>query len=403
MNDDMKAPATAKGPATVRDRKLSRYFFAALLLLTVGLFFYMVRLFAIPVLLAAVFASLFYPLFRQFLRLCRGRRGIAAFLSCCVLLLLLVVPVYIVADLVAREALSFYHSIEQDLKQAVTAGPESLPSRLLRHPLARRLRLDQIDWTATARDAAKTAGGYLGVLIRGTYRGAFQVLLLVFATLFTLFYFFRDGPRLVERLKYLIPLSEEYENAIITRFTAVARATVRGTLLIALLQGTAAGITLWIFGVGSAILWGVVAVVCAVIPLVGAWIVLFPAALIQMLNGNLWHGVGIILVTVLVINQLDNLVRPRLVGQESGMHDLMVFFSTLGGIATFGPMGFIVGPVIAALFLAILDIYSTEFRQELELYAADASVQAAVAQGGVSERPPVPAEKELEDARAAGS
>ncbi len=387
----------------MRDRKLSRYFFAALLLLSVVLFFYTVRLFALPVLLAAVFASLFYPFYGHLVRFCRGRRGIAALLCCFILLLLLVVPLYIVADLVTREAVAFYHSIEDQVQEAMAAGPDSLPNRLLRHPLVRRFRLDEVDWASAARNAASTVGSYVAAVIRGTYRGTFQVLLVLFTTLFTLFYFFRDGPRLIEKIKYLMPLSDEYEDALISRFTSVARATVKGTLLIALLQGTAAGITLWIFGVDSAILWGVVAVISAVIPLAGAWLVLFPAALIQMINGNLWRGVGIILVTVLVINQLDNLVRPRLVGQESGMHDLMVFFSTLGGIATFGPMGFIVGPVIAAFFLAMIDIYSTEFRHELELHSADPTVQAAVAQGGVSEHPPVPAEQEIEDATAAGS
>ncbi len=389
-----------QNPPNVRDRKLSRYFFAALLLLALVLFFYTVRMFALPVLLAAVFASLFYPFYRRLVGLFRGRRGIAAVVCCFLLLLLLVVPLYVVADLVTREAIAFYHSIEQDVRRAMEAGPDSLPNRLLRHPLVRRFNLDQVDWASAARDAAGTAGSYVAAVIRGTYRGTFQVLLVLFTTLFTMFYFFRDGPRLVERLKYLSPLSDAYEQAIISRFTSVARATVRGTLLIALLQGTAAGLTLWIFGVGSAILWGVVAVVFAIIPLAGAWLVLFPAAVIQIVNGNLWKGIGILLVTVVVINQLDNFVRPRLVGAESGMHDLMVFFSTLGGIATFGPMGFIVGPVIAALFLAILDIYSTEFSQELEIRAADPAVQAAVAKGGVSEKSPVPPEKELEDAAA---
>ena len=392
---------TARDLTTVRDRKLSRYFFAALLLLALVLFFYTVRMFALPVLLAAVFASLFYPFYVQLVRLFRGSRGIAAIVCCFLLLLLLVVPLYGVADLVTREAIAFYQSIEEDVRQALEAGPDSLPNRLLRHPLVRRFNLDQVDWASAARDAAGTAGSYVGAVIRGTYRGTFQVLLVLFTTLFTMFYFFRDGPRLVERLKYLSPLSDEYEQAIIQRFTSVARATVRGTLLIALLQGTAAGLTLWIFGVDSPILWGVVSIVFAIIPLVGAWLVLFPAAFLQMINGNVWQGVGIIIVTVVVINQLDNLVRPRLVGQESGMHDLMVFFSTLGGIATFGPMGFIVGPVIAAFFLAILDIYSTEFSQELGVREADPAVQAAVEKGGVSETTPVAAEKELEDAAAA--
>jgi predicted PurR-regulated permease PerM len=95
-------------------------------------------------------------------------------------------------------------------------------------------------------------------------------------------------------------------------------------------------------------------------------VVLYPAAFIQMATGHVWQGVGILLVTVIVIVNVDNVMRPRLVGQEAGMHDLMVFFSTLGGIAMFGPMGFIIGPMIAALFLSVLDIYSAEFRDHLD-------------------------------------
>ena len=119
----------------------------------------------------------------------------------------------------------------------------------------------------------------------------------------------------------------------------MARATVKGTLLIALVQGTLSGLTLWIFGVGSPFLWGVVATLLSIIPLVGAWLVLYPAAFIQIATGHVWQGVGILLVTVVVIVNVDNLLRPRLVGQEAGMHDLMVFFSTLGGIGMFGADG----------------------------------------------------------------
>jgi predicted PurR-regulated permease PerM len=110
----------------------------------------------------------------------------------------------------------------------------------------------------------------------------------------------------------------------------------------------------------------VVATLMSIIPLVGAWVVLYPAAFFQLATGHIWQGLGILLVTVIVIVNVDNLMRPRLVGQEAGMHDLMVFFSTLGGISMFGPMGFIIGPMIAALFLSVLDIYSAEYRDHLD-------------------------------------
>ena len=167
-------------------------------------------------------------------------------------------------------------------------------------------------------------------------------------------------------LRFLIPLDREYKNAIATRFSRWPGPRSRGRWLIALVQGTLSGLTLWIFGVGSPFLWGVVATFLSVMPLVGAWLVLYPAAFIQIATGHVWQGIGILIVTVLVIVNVDNLLRPRLVGQETGMHDLMVFFSTLGGIGMFGPMGFIIGPMVAALFLSLLDIYSAEFKEDLD-------------------------------------
>jgi predicted PurR-regulated permease PerM len=345
------------------ERKLSRYFFLAVLLGTSIVFFRMVRVFFVPVLLAAVFATLFYPLYAVFLRAFRGRQSLAAFCCCFVLLLGLIVPVYGVADLVAREAIDFYRTSQDRIGALLQEGAAGPLSRLQGLPLLRDLRLDRIDWQAALQNAVASVGPLAARLIRKTSQETIQVVILLFVTLFTMFYFFRDGKDLLRRVRSLIPLDQEHQSAIAARFSSVARATVKGTLLIALVQGSLSGLTLWIFGVSSPILWGVVATLLAIVPLVGAWLVLYPAAFVQMVTGHLWQGIGIVLVTVIVIVNVDNLLRPRLVGQEAGMHDLMVFFSTLGGIAMFGPMGFIVGPMIAALFLSLLDIYSVEFRE----------------------------------------
>jgi predicted PurR-regulated permease PerM len=348
------------------EKKLSRYFFLAVLIGTTVVFFRMVRIFLVPILLAAVFATIFYPLYEGLLRRLRGKKTLAAFLCCLLLFLGLIIPLYIVADMVTREAIDFYHASQKQLAEFMKTGPQGPLSRLRTLPFMRDLKLDQIDWQSALQDAASTAGTFAATVIKRTSQGTVQVIVLLFMTLFTMFYFFRDGKDLLRRVRFLIPLDREYKNALAKRFTSVARATVKGTLLIALVQGTLSGLTLWIFGVGSPILWGVVATLLSIIPLVGAWLVLYPAAFVQILTGHLWQGIGILIVTILVIVNVDNLMRPRLVGQETGMHDLMVFFSTLGGISMFGPTGFILGPLVAALFLSVLDIYSAEFRDHLD-------------------------------------
>jgi predicted PurR-regulated permease PerM len=348
------------------EKTLSRYFFIAILIGAAFCFFYMVRMFFVPVLLAAVFTTLFYPMYEWFARLFRGRRTIAAFVCCVLLLLAVILPILGVAHLVTLEAIDVYHSAEGKLGEIAAKGQEGILGQLRSYRWFRQWGLDKINWRASLEDAAKSAGSWIAVVISRTSSGTLQLLILLFTTLFTMFYFFRDGKRLLRRMRYLIPLEREYKNAIAARFSSVARATVKGTLLIALVQGTLSGLTLWIFGVSSPFLWGVVATILSIIPLIGAWLVLYPAAFLQMATGHMGQGIGILLMTVIVIVNVDNLMRPRLVGQETGMHDLIVFFSTLGGIALFGAMGFIVGPMLAAVFLTLLDIYSEEFKDDLD-------------------------------------
>ncbi len=348
------------------EKTLSRYFFIVVLIATTIVFFRMVAPFLVPVLLAAVFATLFYPMYEAFVRLFRGRRSLAAFLSCFILLLGMILPLYGIAHLVTREAIDVYHTAQQKVAEIIRLGESGPLGRIRSSRWVQQLQLDQINWRDSLQNAAASAGTFVAGLINRTSRGTLQLVVLMFITLFTMFYFFRDGRVLLRRVRYLIPMDRESKNALVARFTAVSRATVKGTLLIALAQGALATLTLWIFGVGSPFLWGVVSTLFAIIPLVGVWLVLYPAAFIQMAIGNLWQGVGILVVTIVVIVNVDNLLRPRLVGQEAGMHDLMVFFSTLGGIGMFGAAGFIIGPMVAALFLSLLDIYSREFKEDLD-------------------------------------
>jgi len=203
-------------------------------------------------------------------------------------------------------------------------------------------------------------------VINKTSAGFFGLFTNVLVMFFTMFYFFMDGEALVKRIKYLSPIRDDYEEMIFSRFLLISRATVMGTIIIGITQGTLGAVALLIFGIKSWLLWGCVMVFLSIIPMVGAWLILIPAGLIQIFSGHIWQGIGILVVSTAVISNIDNLIRPRLVGKEAKLHDLIIFFSSLGGIAAFGIMGFIVGPVIAALFIAVVDIYSTEFDQQLK-------------------------------------
>ncbi|MFQ5640360.1 MAG: AI-2E family transporter [bacterium] len=350
----------------LRAEKFSRSYLLLLLLLITILFFNIIKIFLVPILLAAVFTALFYTFYERLLQTFRNKRSLSAIICCLTLMLGLLVPVYLVVDLVAREGIELFKTAEPQIREIIRQGDEGILGKIKNNPILKRIDFDTFDWQSSLEDIVKNLGKILTGVINKTSRGTFHVVTDLFITLFTLFYFFRDGDRLVQRIKYLSPLDDAHEEALIERFVSVSRATVKGTLLIGLVQGALGGLVLWIFGVQSAVLWGVVMVILSVIPLVGTWLVLYPAAIIQLMTGHLWQGVAIFLMTVVVISNIDNVLRPRLVGRDAGMHDLMIFFSTLGGISVFGIMGFIIGPVIAVFFITMLDIYSIEFKSTLD-------------------------------------
>ncbi len=348
-------------------RAFSRNYLLILLLLISVLFFNVIKIFLVPILLATVFTALFYPVYDWLLRLFKGRKTLSA-ISCCLLLLfLMLAPLYFVAHMVALEGIDLFRFAGPKIQDIIEQGDQGILGRIKGNSLVQLFGLHTIDWKASLKDLATNVGGVITAVINKTSRGTFQVITDLFIILFTMFYFFRDGHKLIARIKYLSPLDDIYEEGLIHRFVSVSRATIKGTALIGIVQGTLGGLTLWFCGLESAVLWAVVMVILSVIPLVGSWLVLYPAAVIQVLLGNVWQGVVIFLVTTVVIGNIDNLLRPRFVGRDAGMHDLMIFFSTLGGISVFGMVGFIIGPVIAVFFLTILDIYSIEFKSTLDI------------------------------------
>ncbi|MEK7726960.1 MAG: AI-2E family transporter, partial [candidate division KSB1 bacterium] len=308
----------------LKARRFGRYFFLVLFVASTAAFFYMVRSFLIPVLLAAVFTALFYPLYERLLKATKQRAGLSAFVCCIVLLLGLLAPVYVLADLLSQEAVAFYQSAGQKLREIVAQGDAGLLGDIKNSVWVKRLGLDQVDWQAELQNLAKTASTMLFDFLNKTSASTFDLVANLFVTLFTMYYFFKEGPGLIGRIKFLMPLDDAYEDALIQRFASVSKATLKGTLVIAIIQGVLGGLTLWLFGISSPLLWGMVMVVLSVIPMVGAWFVLYPLAVVQILIGHTWQGVAIFIIGALIIGNVDNLLRPKLVGRDAGMHDLMI-------------------------------------------------------------------------------
>ncbi len=267
----------------LRAEKFARYSLLFIVVLTGVLFFNMVKVFFVPVILAAVFAGLFHPFYEWLLKLARGRRSISAFVCCLALSLGVLLPVYGIANLVAREAIRLYQTAEGKGLRTLEANFQSFVQR---HPALQSLRLETLPLQATVEPAMKKAADLLATAVNRASRETFELVAKFFLTFFTMFYFFRDGPVLVQRLKYFSPLADRYEDELIRRFLAVSRATLKGTLLVALIKGTLGGLTFWAFGLDAPVLWGVVMVFLSVLPVVGAWLVMYPAAAILLLGAT---------------------------------------------------------------------------------------------------------------------
>lgn len=183
-----------------------------------------------------------------------------------------------------------------------------------------------IDWRACLEKGLNTAAQVATEVINKTSSSVPGLAANVLITLFAMFFLFLDGKAFVERLNHLIPLRQEYTDLLFTRFLQISRATVSTCLIIGVIKGSLGALTFLMFGIKSWLLWGIVMVLLSIIPMLGAWVIMFPAAVIQVVIGNVWQGIGIFLPSAIVISNIDSFLRSRLVGKQARMHDLVVFF-----------------------------------------------------------------------------
>lgn len=356
-------------PAALSKRKVAkqnRYFIAAVFIGLLILALPMIKIFAISLLLATTFVILLYPLYKLLCKILWKNKTISA-LTCCIITgVCALIPTYWFGYVITQQAIDLYSFAEPKLREIAHKSEEGKLHTIVTSRYMRWARIAKIDWDSSLQEATKKAATVVTDVVNKTSASVVGLLINLLITLFAMFYLFIDGEAFVHKLKHLIPLRHEYKELIFSRFLQVSRATVKATLVIGFVQGTLGALTLMLFGIKSWLLWGFIMMFLSLLPVVGAWSVLVPAAIIQIILGNVWQGIGIFLISTVFITNVDIFIRPRLVGHEARMHNLIVLVSSIGGLSAFGVMGFIVGPVIAAAFVSIIDIYNTEFREYLD-------------------------------------
>ena len=307
-----------------------------------------------------ILAVMFMPLNDYFLSKIPKKKNTAALLTLSVCLLIVIIPLIVVIGALTQESAALYQKIltrsvnfDTSFQFIVSKLPDWVTD-LLNHSGITTLAEFQQKISSGVLQASQYIAGKLFVIGQNILDFAIGFGIM----LYLLFFLLRDGNELATRIRKIIPLADGHKTLLLTKFTGVIRATVKGNLVVAIVQGALGGLVFWFLGIEAALLWGAIMSVLSLLP-AGSGVIWVPVAIYFLATGAIMKGVILLVFGILVIGLIDNLLRPLLVGKDTQMPDYLVLISTLGGMALFGLNGFVIGPVIAALFLTAWELFST--------------------------------------------
>lgn len=313
-----------------------------------------------------VFAISFAPLHRRLLARIPGHPNIAALGTLTLCLVAVIFPLITLTSALVREGTAIYKRIESGqlnlglyYERIMAALPETVHQWLEELGIADIFSIQE-KLSAGALEGSKFIASQAVNIGQNTA----GVLISMAIMLYLLFFLLRDGAALARTINLVIPLGEDHKHLLIQKFITVVRATVKGNIVVAATQGALGGFIFWVLGIEGALLWGVIMAFLSLLPAVGAAIIWAPVAVYFLVTGNYWDGAILILFGVLVIGLVDNVLRPLLVGKDTKMPDYVVLISTLGGLATFGLNGFVIGPLLAALFMSVWSLFPAAIKAQ---------------------------------------
>ena len=329
-----------------------------------ALFFALIWSFIKPLLLAAIFTAMVHPIYRRLLVLFRRRETAASIATIVIVIILILGPLSGLVGIVAKQAVEITDTAIPWIKENV--GSESYNDAkawlLEKAPFLADFLPDRDQILNGVGSLAESAGQFLVNSASKMTAGTASFFLSLFVMLYAMFFFLIDGRKILEKILYYIPLGPDEEELMLDRFLSITRATIKGTMLIGLIQGSLGGIGFAVAGLNGAAFWGTIMVILSIVPGIGTALVWVPAVIYLIATGDVVTGVVLGAYMGAVVGTIDNLLRPILVGRDAEMPDLLILLGTLGGIFMFGVIGFIIGPVICGLFLMIWEIYGETFK-----------------------------------------
>ncbi|MCK5589016.1 MAG: AI-2E family transporter [Candidatus Pacebacteria bacterium] len=339
------------------------FFFGILFSISI-LFFWLIGNFMMPIFWAIVFGIVFYPFYNLIFNKLKEKSTIASLLTIFIILLVILIPVYLVFGLAAKEIITVYKGFTSnngDINQYFNSIPYQNEIEIFLTD--KGFNIDEVKETIFSGIQNIASSLSEQAISFGKY--TFNTVISFFIMLYLLFFIFKDGKKILKRISEILPIGNNREERIFRKFTEIVRAIFKGTLIIALMQGVLGGILFYVTGVNTVLLWTMAMIILATIPAVGPTIILFPAGIIFLLTGGIWQGI-LLIIGALIISILDNILRPLLVGNATHMHDILITISMFGGLSLFGITGFIIGPVIAGMFLTVWLMFEEKFKIELK-------------------------------------
>lgn len=350
--------------------KLPGYFLILCLVLVFLFLLSILRPFLTVIFLGAVLTISFYPVYRKLLKWFRGWRRLTAFVSCLLIILIIVVPIGLFVLLLTGEAYDTYLLIQDKINSGIfdrfLQWEEGGFFYDLKERISPVIDLDSIDIKQTIVDMANALSSFLIAQTGNFISTISSIIIGLIVMLFSMYYFFKDGDELVRKAGKLSPLPSVYEGELFKKIASMVKAVIFGVFLTAVIQGIVGGIGFAIAGVSSPVFWGTAIAFFSLVPVVGTAVVWVPAAIILALLGNYYAAIFIFIWGFLAVGSVDNFVRPYLIGGKAHTYPLMTFLVVLGGVLTMGLKGVIVGPLVLMVLMSFLHIYEAEYSRVLK-------------------------------------
>ncbi len=346
----------------MNDNTLQRSFFLTLLLVVTIAFVWLIRVFLQPIFWAVALAIVLYPLQRLLLHKFHGRASLASLATVLCLVIVVIMPLIGLTAAVTTEGAALYKRLDTQgigFDELYRQAEQRVP-RLV--GALKEIGVDPDRVESQLSSAAVAASRFIASRALSIGQDTVQATVLFFMMLYLLFFFLRDGTGILDGVVNALPLGDHRERLLFNRFAQVSRATIKGTFVVGIVQGTLGGIAFAVLGLAAPVLWGTVMALVSIVPAVGPALVWLPAAIYLFATGQPIAGGVLIAIGIFVIGLVDNLLRPVLVGRDTRMPDYLILLSTLGGLAAFGLAGIVIGPIIAAFFLSVWQMAHEEFR-----------------------------------------